>query len=80
VPIGAYGRIVQIPGRAPLLKLDAMVGSLDGKTVVRGKIEGDPADADALGAQLADRLLAEGAEDILRQIRSLQQDVNKLEA
>ena len=34
----------------------------------------------ALGRQLAARLLADGAEEILRQIRSLQQDVNKLEA
>ncbi len=70
VPIGAFGRVLQTPNGETLLKLDAMVGSLDGKTVVRSKIEGDPADADALGRELAGRLLAEGAEDILRQIRS----------
>jgi hydroxymethylbilane synthase len=80
VPIGAYGRVVPTSNGAPLLTLDALVGSLDGKTVVRGKIEGKPAEADALGATLAARLLADGAEEILRQIRSLQQDVNKLEA
>jgi hydroxymethylbilane synthase len=80
VPIGAYGRVVQSPNGGDILRLDAMVGSLDGKTVVRGKIEGPSEEASALGAQLAGRLLAEGADAILRQIRSLQQDVNKLEA
>ena len=80
VPIGAFGRIVNVSGREELLRLDAMVGSLDGKTVVRGKTEGNPAEADVLGKELAARLLADGAESILRQIRSLQQDVNKLEA
>ncbi len=80
VPIGAYGRVVQSLNGGETLRLDAMVGSLDGKTVVRGKIEGHSEEASALGAQLAGRLLAEGADAILRQIRSLQQDVNKLEA
>jgi hydroxymethylbilane synthase len=80
VPIGAFGRVMQSSDDVAVLRLDAMVGSLDGKTVVRNMIEGDPAEAEFLGRQLAARLLADGAEDILRQIRSLQQDVNKLEA
>ncbi len=80
VPIGAFGRIVQEDEHPPVLKLDAMVGSLDGKTVVRGKIEGAPSEAGALGSQLAAKLLADGADTILREIRSMQQDVNKLEA
>jgi hydroxymethylbilane synthase len=70
VPIGAFGRVVPDPLRGATLKLDAMVGSLDGRTVVRDKIEGDPAEADSLGTLLAARLLAYGAEEILRQIRS----------
>jgi hydroxymethylbilane synthase len=70
VPIGAFGRVVQGSQRTTSLRLDAMVGSLDGKTIVRNTIEGDPADADALGRELAARLLAEGAQEILRQIRS----------
>jgi hydroxymethylbilane synthase len=80
VPIGAFGRVVGTQRSEPLLRLDAMVGSLDGKSVVRGTMDGDPSEADSLGRQLAARLLADGAEEILRQIRSLQQDVNKLEA
>ncbi len=80
VPIGAFGRVMDSEKSRPVLTLDAMVGSLDGKKVVRSTIEGDPAEAETLGRELAGRLLAEGAEDILRQIRSLQQDVNKLEA
>ena len=70
VPIGAFGRVVPNPLHGATLKLDAMVGSLDGRTVVRDKIEGDPAEADSLGTLLAARLLAHGAEEILRQIRS----------
>ncbi|MBP1646582.1 MAG: hemC [Bacteroidetes bacterium] len=80
VPIGAYGRVMDSANGRPVLMLDAMVGSLDGKKVVRSTIEGDPLEADTLGRQLAARLLAEGAEEILRQIRALKQDVNKPEA
>lgn len=80
VPIGAFGRIVLDAELKERLRLDAMVGSLDGKQVVRGTIQGDPAEAGVLGERLARQLLSEGAEAILRQIRSMQQDVNKLEA
>jgi len=63
VPIGAYGRIEN--GR---LVLDAFVGSLDGKQSVRGTIIGSPGAADELGAQLANRLLKDGAQAILAEI------------
>jgi hydroxymethylbilane synthase len=54
----------------PVLKLDAIVGSLDGRTVVRGAIHGDPENADHIGTQLAEQLLKAGAEGILDAIRS----------
>jgi porphobilinogen deaminase len=69
VPLGAYGRMDMSGEQVPSLQLDAMVGSLDGKTVVRGKIHGDPVDADKLGRHLADTLLAGGAARLLESIR-----------
>jgi hydroxymethylbilane synthase len=68
VPIGTFGRIVE--GVSPTLRLDAMVGSLDGRTIVRGAIHGDPENAVHLGEQLAEQLLRAGADKILDAIRS----------
>ncbi len=69
VPIGAYGRVIE-----HMLKLEAMVGSLDGSRVIRGEITGPPDDAAALGIRLADELLSRGARTILDEIRSQQPD------
>ncbi len=65
VPIGAYGRIEN-----NLLYLDALVGSLDGKNIVRGKIHGNPDQAEELGIQLAKTLLKGGGGEILANIRN----------
>ncbi|HWU68952.1 MAG TPA: hydroxymethylbilane synthase [Stenotrophobium sp.] len=50
------------------LHLRALVGAPDGSRQVRGEISGATADAETLGAQLAERLLGEGARDILQAI------------
>jgi hydroxymethylbilane synthase len=63
IPIGAYGRMEN--GR---LLLDAMVGSLDGARIIRDRAQSDPGDPEALGVMLAERLLAAGADKILRDI------------
>jgi hydroxymethylbilane synthase len=68
VPIGTYGRVVEGNGVHRLV-LDAIVGSLDGRTVVRGAVEGDPAEAALLGSRLAELLLERGARAILADIR-----------
>jgi hydroxymethylbilane synthase len=68
VPIGAYGRVID--EAYPVLKLDAIVGSLDGRSVVRGAIHGDPEQGDQLGVRLAEQLLKAGADGILDAIRS----------
>jgi hydroxymethylbilane synthase len=65
VPIGTYGRI-----ETNVLKLDAMVGSLDGTRVVRGTVAGRPEEAEHLGVLLARQLLSKGADRILESIRS----------
>lgn len=64
VPIGTYGRIEQ--GK---LRLDAMIGSLDGKRIVRGEITGDTTHAEELGIKLAKDLFENGGREILEEIR-----------
>lgn len=65
VPIGAFGRI-----ESDVFHLDAMIGSLDGKTVARSSISGNPEEAESLAMHLAKTLLQIGGEKILREIRS----------
>jgi hydroxymethylbilane synthase len=64
VPIGAWARISE-----GTLYLDAVVGSLNGDTIVRGKRSGKPENAKAIGTGLAEELLEKGAADILATIR-----------
>lgn len=47
------------------LRLDGLVGAPDGSRLIRDHIDGDVAQAAALGNALAERLLAQGAGDIL---------------
>lgn len=61
VPIAGYA-VLEGDG----LWLRALVGSPDGRTVIRGEVRGGPADAEALGTGLAEELLARGADRILR--------------
>lgn len=64
VPIGTYGRIEH--GK---LRLDAMIGSLDGKRIVRGEITGNTTHAEDLGVKLANDLVENGGREILEEIR-----------
>jgi hydroxymethylbilane synthase len=52
------------------LTIDAMVASTDGQRIVRERSTGPASDAEALGAELAARLLKQGAGDILGEARS----------
>jgi len=65
VPIGAYARI-----EGEKLVMDAIVGSVDGSTIVRYHLEGSPEEPEMLGAAMVDRLLDLGAADILAEVRS----------
>lgn len=49
------------------LVLRALVASADGRIVVRDELQGTAAEAEALGVQLANNLLARGAGDLLRE-------------
>lgn len=68
VPIGTFARLEEADGTLQLL-LDAMVGSLDGTTIIRGSVHGDPSAAETLGRTLGSTLLAAGADRILQGIR-----------
>ncbi len=63
---------VPIAGFAELdgeqLRLRALVGSVDGQQVLTDEISGLAAEAETLGVQVAERLLAAGAETILREV------------
>lgn len=63
VPIAAHAALQD--GR---LIMTGMIADLDGKRFVRDVVEGCPDDAEALGIGLAEKLLANGADQILEEI------------
>jgi hydroxymethylbilane synthase len=63
VPIAALGRIED-----STLKIDGMVGTIDGKRLVRHHIKGAIEKAELLGIELAEILLGKGAKEILDEV------------
>ncbi|WP_323930502.1 hydroxymethylbilane synthase [Aeromonas veronii] len=63
VPIGAYALV-----EGEQIWLRGLVGSPDGTQVIRDEIRGPLADGEALGEQLAQRLLTAGADEILAEV------------
>lgn len=63
VPIGCYAEL-----QGDQVWLRGLVGRPDGTKVLRDEITGPASDAEALGIQLADRLLAAGADTILAEV------------
>jgi hydroxymethylbilane synthase len=82
VPIAAYARIEHRAGSKKqrvqkdpslithdsLLVMDGLVGSIDGKRLVRGHIEGRIEDYESLGTRLAEDLLFRGGKEILAEV------------
>ena len=84
VPIAAYARIERrtegkgieqrIQGDPSLITynslliMDGLVGSIDGKRLVKGHIGGSPEEYESLGVRLAEDLLSRGAEGILAEV------------
>ena len=64
IPIGAFAEIT-----AEGLRLQGMVGSLDGKTIIRDEIIGNVEKGAVLGEKLAGRLSQAGGKEILAEIR-----------
>ncbi len=65
MPIGG----IAVPVGASELELQAIVASLDGTRIIRYKGVGTRADAAALGRQVGEQLLTQGAAEILREAR-----------
>lgn len=61
VPIAGYATLVNTQ-----LKIEGRVGSVDGKTLLKEALEGSADEAEQLGEQLAQRLLAQGAGELLK--------------
>lgn len=66
VPIACYA--IHSPEHDQQLWLRGLVGSPDGKTMLTDEIVGAPQDAEAMGIELAERLLAKGADKILKAV------------
>lgn len=64
VPIGA---LAEINGEE--IMLEGMVATLDGQKYLRNQITGSVSEAEELGIELAEELIAKGAEEILQQAR-----------
>ncbi len=69
VPIGSYS---QLEGEQIWLR--ALVGEPDGSEIVRGEIRGHRSEGEQLGQQLAEQLLAQGAQQILTRLYDTQHD------
>jgi hydroxymethylbilane synthase len=63
VPIAAHAAL-----EGDRLTIDGLVASVDGRRVIRHQIQGPASEAQALGTKLAERLLADGGDVILKEI------------
>ena len=63
VPIAAFGQT-----HGALLRIEGLVGTIDGKRLIRHHLEGPIEKAEALGIELAEILLSRGAKEILDEI------------
>ncbi|MNI69910.1 porphobilinogen deaminase [compost metagenome] len=67
MPIGAYASVEYRGGTEPLLTLTGMVGTPDGTKLLKEQAIGT--DPELLGLQVADKLISQGAERILAEVR-----------
>ena len=63
VPIAAYAQL-----KDGNIYIEGLVGSLDGKTLIKESLAGKPGEAGSLGTALAEKLLARGAKEILDEV------------
>lgn len=62
VPIGSFAEL-----SSGSLKLRGLVGAIDGSEILRASLSGNPDDAEQIGVQVAEQLLASGADRLLAQ-------------
>lgn len=71
VPIGSYG-VISEDGKS--LYLRGLVGAVDGSELIESEISGPVEDGEELGNSLAQELLSRGADKILQQVYSANND------
>lgn len=71
VPIACYGRM-----KGGELYLTGLVGSVDGKRIIKESIQGPPDSAEKIGVTLAESLLKRGADVILREVYGNTSDIS----
>ena len=74
MPIGAYAEVT-----AQEMSLTAIVTTLDGTRTARAQGRGATNDPERLGLDVAERLLANGADAILTEVRRAQASVEGLQ-
>ena len=62
--MGAYGRV-----ESGILFLRARVLTHDGKQMIEHELSDDPFNAEKLGEQVAEKLIADGAQDLIKHSR-----------
>ena len=62
IPVAAYAEI-----HHGVVTLRGLVSNRDGTRMPRAKLSGDPVNADSMGTRVADELIQQGAEKILRE-------------
>ena len=65
VPIACFA---ELDASGQTLGLRGLVGSIDGATLLRAELQGPRGNAEALGVELAEQLLAQGAGEILAEV------------
>ncbi|TLY27062.1 MAG: hydroxymethylbilane synthase, partial [Nitrospirae bacterium] len=63
VPIAAHATV-----KGDTLIMDGLIASVDGQRLIRDTIQGPASEAQSLGSQLAEKLLAQGGDRILNEI------------
>jgi hydroxymethylbilane synthase len=63
VPIAAHAVL-----EGDMLGMDALVGSVSGDRIIRKRMEGAAGEAGAIGTEIAERLLRDGADEILAEV------------
>lgn len=66
VPIGVYATL-----DGENIRIRGLVGSLDGKQILKSEISGEAIDAERLGHELGEEILGMGAGDILKEVYNL---------
>jgi len=71
VPIAAHGKLEN-----DMFSLTGLVASVDGTTIIKHSLSGPDTQSERIGIELADRLLSEGAREILDNVKEINENEN----